>query len=261
MNEVAAAARVCFVTSEPRQPEWGDDQLSAVVLADRGIEVEFVAWDDPEADWDGYELVVVRSPWDYADRLAEFLAWADSVGPERLRNGPDLLRWNTDKRYLAELDGAGLRVPPTLLIAPHGPVPDFGGKVVIKPVTGAGARDTGIFSDDHRGDGLDLLEKLGDQDEIAMIQPYIEEIDSVGETAVIFFGGRYAYSLKKRAFLPEVGVAELSPGNSVAAGMLVEDLITLTEASEDEIDLGCQTIAWLCPTVSAGCRSMPGSTW
>ncbi len=216
----AGGARVAYVTCEPRQPEWEDDQLSADVLAGRGVEVEFVAWDDPQAEWDSFDLAVVRSPWDYDTRIDEFLAWVDVVGREKLRNTPEVLRWNTDKRYLADLDAAGLPVPETLLIAPHGPVPDLGGRVVVKPVTGAGARDTGTFDDDSREDALELLTRLGDQDEIAMIQPYLDEIDDVGETAVLFFGGRYAYSLGKR-------------------------LVNLAEATEAEIDLGLQTIAWL----------------
>lgn len=225
--------------------EWQDDLLSADILAGRGIEVEFVAWDDPEADWESFDLAVIRSTWDYTGRLEEFLAWADRVGSERLRNVPDLIRWNTDKRYLAELDGAGLPVPPTALVAPGGLVPPFGGKIVIKPVSGAGARDTGVFDEENREEGLALIEKLGDQDEIAMIQPYIDWVDEHGETAVLFFGGRFAYALRKKAFLPESGVAPVKPGTTVAAGMFDEDLMSLVEATDAEIELGAKTVAWL----------------
>jgi glutathione synthase/RimK-type ligase-like ATP-grasp enzyme len=124
-------------------------------------------------------------------------------------------------------------------------VPDFGGKVVIKPVCGAGARDTGVFDDDTREEGLELLDKLGRQDEIGMIQPYIPWIDDHGETAVILFGGRFAYALKKKAFLPDSGVAPVKPGTEVAAGMFDEDLMTLHQASEAEVELGIKTVAWL----------------
>lgn len=241
----AAGRKVAYATCEPRQEGWEDDRLSAGLLAERGIEVEFVAWDDPAADWDGIDLVVVRSTWDYTSRLDEFLAWADRIGPAKLRNAPAMIRWNTDKRYLAELDGAGLPVPPTALVAPGGAVPPFGGRVVIKPVTGAGARDTGVFDEESREEGLALLGKLGRQGEIAMIQPYIPWIDERGETAVILFGGRFAYALTKRAFLPESGVAPLKPGTTVAAGMFEEDLMSLTEATPAERELATETVAWL----------------
>lgn len=240
-----AGRRVAYVTCEPRQEGWDDDQLSAGILTARGFEVEFVAWDDSSADWAGFDLAVIRSSWDLEGRLDEFLAWTDRIGPEKLRNLPAVIRWNTDKRYLAELDGAGLPVPPTALIAPGGPVPGFGGRVVIKPVSGAGARDTGVFDEESREEGLALLEKLGRKDEIAMIQPYIPWIEDRGETAVIFFGGRFAYALRKKAFLPESGVAPLKPGTNVAAGMFDRDLMTLTEATAAEVELAGQVVGWL----------------
>lgn len=236
---------MAYATCEPRLEAWEDDQLSAAVLAERGIEVGFHAWDDPGVEWDSFDLVVIRSTWDYTDRLDDFLEWTDRVGPEKLRNQPALIRWNTDKRYLAELDGAGLPVPPTALVAPGGPAPPFGGKVVIKPVSGAGARDTGVFDDDSRDQGIALLENLGAQDEIAMIQPYIPWIDDRGETAVIFFGGRFAYALKKKAFLPDSGVAPVKPGTKVAAGMFDDDLMSPTDASPQETELGAKTVAWM----------------
>ena len=68
-------------------------------------------WDDPAVDWDAFDLTVVRSTWDYVGRRDEFLAWAESV--PRLHNPAEVLRWNTDKRYLAELTEAGLPVVPT----------------------------------------------------------------------------------------------------------------------------------------------------
>jgi len=242
---LSVGARVAYVTCEPRQAEWEDDQLSAEILVERGIGVEFLAWDDPGADWDSFDLVVIRSTWDYTGRLEEFLEWVDRVGPEKLRNVPAMVRWNTDKRYLAELDGGGLPVPPTALVAPGGAIPDLGGRIVIKPVSGAGARDTGVFDDASREEAEALIGKLGAQDEIAMIQPYIPWIDDRGETAVLFFGGRFAYALKKKAFLPESGVAPVKPGTTVAAGMFDEDLMSLTEATEREIELGAETVAWM----------------
>ncbi|HMT05812.1 MAG TPA: hypothetical protein PKD76_09745 [Solirubrobacterales bacterium] len=242
---MSSGPRVAYVTCEPRMAQWEDDLQSAEVLSTRGIDVRFVAWDDPGADWQSFDLAVIRSTWDYTDRLEEFLAWTDRVGPEKLRNVPAMVRWNTDKRYLAELDAAGLPVPPTALVAPGGTAPPFGGKVVIKPVSGAGARDTGVFDESNHEDGIALLGKLGEQDEIAMIQPYIPWIDDQGETAMVFFGGRFAYALKKKAFLPESGVAPVHPGTKVASGMFDEDLMSLCEPTGGEMELGAETVAWL----------------
>ncbi len=237
-------SRIAFATCSPRQPMWEDDLRAAEVLAEAQVEVDFVAWDDPDARWDGYERVVVRSAWDYGSRLNEFLAWADRVGERRLRNTPEVLRWNSDKRYLAELDGGGMPVPPTLLVAPGGRVPEITGEVVIKPVTGAGARDTGRFTPEAAPAALELLDRLGERDEIAMVQPYFDEIEVNGETAAVLFGGRFAYALNKRAFL---GPDQVAPADEtgVAAAMRDEDLVRVGEALPQEVELAEKTIAWI----------------
>src|SRR6185436_2769165 len=82
-----------------------------------------VAWDDPAVDWEAFELVVLRSPWDYTARREAFVAWADRVGADRLVNPPEVVRWNTDKRYLSELDAAGLPVVPTAAAEPGAVLP------------------------------------------------------------------------------------------------------------------------------------------
>ena len=236
--------RIAFATCFPRQVMWEDDLPAAELLDEAGITVEFVAWDDPDTDWAGFDRVIVRSAWDYSSRLGDFLSWTDQVGPDRLRNSPEIIRWNSDKRYLAELDGGGLPVPPTLLVAPGGRVPELSGEFVIKPVTGAGARDTGRFGNDSAVAALELLKELGERDEVAMVQPYLPEIEINGETAVVLFGGRVAYALRKRAFLPPGSVAPTDE-NGVAEAMGDEDLVSITDARQTEVDLAEKTVAWI----------------
>jgi hypothetical protein len=235
--------RVAFAICSPRQAMWEDDLPAAELLGEAGVEVEFLAWDDPDADWASFERVIVRSAWDYGLRLVQFLDWVDRVGPERLRNGPEMIRWNSDKRYLAELDGGGLPVPPTLLVAPGGRTPDLDGEFVVKPVTGAGARDTGRFDNDSSAAAVELMAKLGERDEIAMVQPYLSEIEAAGETAVVVFGGKVAYALNKRAFLSP---GEVAPADEtgVAAAMRDQDLVRLAEAGPAEIELAEKAVAW-----------------
>jgi hypothetical protein len=237
-------SRIAFATSSPRQPMWEDDLLAAAVLEQAGIEVEFLAWDDPDADWASYDRVVVRSAWDYSPRLEEFLAWVDSVGGRRLRNSPEMIRWNSDKRYLAELDGAGLPVPPTLLVAPGGRVPDLDGEFVIKPVTGAGARDTGRFGREAGTAAMELIDRLAGRDEIAMVQPYIEEIESNGETSLVLIGGQVAWAVSKGAFLAPDSILPADPEGTAAAGR-DEELVRLVDPEPVEVDLANRTVAWL----------------
>jgi len=75
-----------------------------------GLETRVVDWDDPDVRWASFDLALLRSTWDYTDRLREFLAWADSAGSvTTLLNTPQVVRWNTDKHYLAELARAECR--------------------------------------------------------------------------------------------------------------------------------------------------------
>ncbi len=100
------------MTCAPLPDGRPDDRLLAAELARGGAAASFPVWDDPAVDWDGFDLVVIRSAWDYAPRRDEFIAWAEARG-DRLRNPPEVVRWNSDKRYLAELAAAGLPVAPT----------------------------------------------------------------------------------------------------------------------------------------------------
>lgn len=223
---------------------WEDDAAAATVLEQAGTTVDFVAWDSPEADWNSYERVIVRSTWDYSQRLGEFLGWADSIGAARLRNSPEMVRWNSDKRYLAELAGAGLPVPPTLLVAPGGRIPELDGEFVIKPVNGAGSRDTGRFGSEAAPAAHDLLRRLGERDEIAMVQPYIEEIAQAGETSVIAIAGRVAWAVNKGSFLEPDSVVAPDPDGEEAARR-DEELVRLVDPTPAEAALAERTVSWL----------------
>lgn len=236
--------RIALATCEPRQPMWQDDLAAAEVLESAGLEVEFVAWDDPDADWASFARVLVRSTWDYATRPSEFLDWADSVGAGRLRNGPEMIRWNCDKRYLAELDGAGFPVPPTLLVAPGGRIPDLDGEFVIKPLVGAGARDTGRFGPEAAPAAFELLNRLAERDEVAMVQPFIGQIESDGETSIVVIGGKVAWAVNKGPFLAADSVVADDP-EGVAAAERDEQLVRLVEPSPGEAELAHRTVGWL----------------
>ena len=79
----------------------------------------------------------------------EFLGWAANVAGRgtRLLNDVELLRWNTDKVYLRDLERAGLPVVPTVWDpASAGDLPDAG-EWVVKPSVSAGSRDTARWTD------------------------------------------------------------------------------------------------------------------
>ncbi|MFY2763662.1 hypothetical protein ACOQFR_06380, partial [Arenimonas sp. MALMAid1274] len=123
-----------------------DEDLDPLLAAcrDAGIDATVVAWDDITVSWARFDAVLLRSTWDYVDRLPEFLAWCErTAGVTRLWNGPDVVRWNTDKRYLGELAARGVPVIESHYLAPGddpASLPDLE-EFVVKPTVGAGSRD------------------------------------------------------------------------------------------------------------------------
>ncbi|SCE92314.1 hypothetical protein GA0074695_2174 [Micromonospora viridifaciens] len=187
-------------------------------LAARGVTVEAAIWDDPAVDWSGYDLVVLRSPWDYALRRDEFVAWAQKV--PCLVNPADVVAWNTDKRYLAELSAAGVPTVPTAWVEPGQSwvPPADSGEYVIKPAVSAGSQDTGRYDladPEHRELAAAHVRRLTAAGRVAMVQPYLNAVDTSGETALLFLAGpdglAFSHAIRKGPMLtgPDLGVAEL----------------------------------------------------
>jgi len=155
--------------------------------------VRIVSWDDSDVDWSVFDAVIIRSTWDYTDRLPDFLDWVDRVDAvTRLVNPADTVRWSTDKRYLADLAAEGIPVVPTTFVAPGQPSPGMPNGVggarsdvaVAKPTVGAGS------SGAMRCSTPDVLAAhvtaLHADGRTAMVQPYLEGLDEHGETALCF---------------------------------------------------------------------------
>ena len=112
----AAPRRIGIVVTDAYADEDPDHDTPLLLeaLRARGVAAESVVWHDAGVDLGAFELLVIRSPWDYPERPAEFAAWLDrAAAATRVVNPPHTVRWNLDKRYLAELAHAGIRVVPT----------------------------------------------------------------------------------------------------------------------------------------------------
>ncbi|MFI7426979.1 RimK family alpha-L-glutamate ligase [Micromonospora sp. NPDC049836] len=210
--------RVALVTCTALPDLDPDDRLVLAPLAARGIAAEAVVWDDPAVTWTAYDLAVLRSPWDYALRRDAFVTWARTV--PTLANPADVVAWNTDKRYLAELAAAGVPTVPTAWVEPgtdwHPPADT--GEYVIKPAVSAGSQDTGRYDladPEHRELAAAHLRRLGGAGRVAMVQPYLDAVDAAGETALLFLAGpdglAFSHAIRKGPMLtgPDLGVAAL----------------------------------------------------
>jgi glutathione synthase/RimK-type ligase-like ATP-grasp enzyme len=188
-------------------------------------------------DWAAYDLVLLRSTWNYTEHLDAFLAWAARVSTvSRLMNPLATIEWNTDKRYLEDLASRGIPTVPTVFIAP-GEAADavaFDGHIVVKPSVGAGSSGAKMFKDDPAGASahLDDLHRDG---RTVMIQPYLSAVDTAGETALIYVGGQFSHAARKAAIL--------SQGMSWSTGLYADEKVMPTEATEAERALADRIVA------------------
>ncbi len=181
----------------------GDDLPLLPALADRGIEASMVAWDQPGVDWSAFDLTVIRATWNYTSRREDFLAWVASV--PRLHNPAAVVVPNTDKAYLGALAEAGLPVVPTQLV-PLGTEPKLPeyGEFVLKPSVGAGSRGAGRFDaglPEAHQQAREHAERLHAAGRTVLVQPYLDAVDTAGETALIFFDGVFSHAIRKGAML------------------------------------------------------------
>lgn len=224
-----------------------DEDLAPLLdaCARAGIQARAVAWDDASVSWQRFDAVLLRSPWDYTERLPEFLAWCERVSATAMLINPlHVIRWNTDKHYLSDLLTLGVPVVPTVFVEPDAePLDALQGfldgqsaeELVIKPAVSAGARDTQRYRRDQQFAAGNHLARLLDQQRSAMLQPYLPAVDSAGETALLYFDGRFSHAIRKGPLLPPGGPASTEP---FALGD-----ITTCSASADEQALAERTLA------------------
>lgn len=228
--------RIAFATCAALPDGWDDDHEAARLAG-----AEFAVWDDPGVDWEAYDRVVLRSVWDYSGRIEEFLGWCAAVGPQRLRNCPDLVAFDADKRYLGEL---GVPIAPTAFVDAGDPLPTLEGEVVVKPNVSAGARSTGRFAPPRHAEALALIERIRESGRVAIVQSYLEDVDRGGETALVFIAGRLSHVLRKRAVLSGEGEAPLGDGPlQAAAVMLEDDLVVAGEADPARRDFAAAVMS------------------
>jgi hypothetical protein len=234
-----------------REARGLDEDLPPLETAMRaaGLETRVVDWDDRQVEWASFDLALLRSTWDYTDRVREFLAWVDSAASRTtVLNPPPVVRWNTDKHYLAELAAAGVPVVPCTFIEPgesaervlsaflaRHDCPEF----VVKPSVGAGSRDTERHLRTRLEPAVAQTQRLLAAERSVLLQPYLDSVDRDGETALMYFAGKFSHAIRKGPLLPR-GM----PG-SPAIGLFAPEKITPRTPGADELRVADRVLAAL----------------
>ncbi|HTP39683.1 MAG TPA: hypothetical protein VMI92_08935 [Steroidobacteraceae bacterium] len=236
--------RVALLTA--RQYREVDEDLAplAEALPAAGLEAHICCWDEAQ-DWSAFDLLLLRSTWDYMSRQAEFLAWAERASRAApLANPLDTVRWNIDKHYLGALAGAGVPVIPTVFLEPGDDAAlaierflagNDCAEFVLKPAVGVGSIDAQRHARAARATALAHASRLLDAGRSALLQPYLARVDAEGESALVFFGGEFSHSIRKAALL--------RAGSGAAGSTIAPETIHARTASADELAVARQALA------------------
>ncbi|HOX22813.1 MAG TPA: hypothetical protein PLL10_05065 [Elusimicrobiales bacterium] len=206
--------KLLYLTCGKHRDLIPEERALPELLRRRGLDAHIAAWD--EEDWDPYGHILIRTPWNYAEKPKLFLekmARATALGAN-IMHSEKIIRWNIDKNYLAEFYKAGLPVAPTFVEnnftrAALRQYHEKFGELVVKPRIGAGGQDTFRVAPDEPLDRLSVLEGRA-----VLVQPYIPEIASEGEHSFIFFEERFSHAAVKKPAAGEFRVQEIHGGTS-----------------------------------------------
>lgn len=198
--------QVAFLTMDCLDDFVCYDHLAIEPLRQRNCQVSFVSWTAENVVWDQFDLVVIRSPWDYQQRWPQFLQVLETIDDSAavLENRLDIVRWNINKRYLQDLQTEGVSIVPTewreriseadlqQLLHAAGPH-----EIVVKPLIGAGADRTWRLSCASESGVLhDVLTTYANQP--VMVQPFQQSIIAGGEYSLFYFATEYSHCVLKK---------------------------------------------------------------
>ncbi|WP_316813837.1 hypothetical protein [Pedobacter heparinus] len=200
--------------------EYDEDTALLNFLLNKGVDCKRMVWNEPDADWQQFDMAVIKSPWDYHENFTDFNNWLNNREAEGLKllNSYQLIRWNSDKHYLKKISDAGFKIIPSLFLEKNTRpfLVDFFGflaaqKLIIKPCVSAGAKNTLIIDRDNLNTLQEEVYRLL-QAESYMVQPFMEEVRE-GEWSFLFFNGKYSHSLLKVPKSGDFRVQQFFGGN------------------------------------------------
>jgi glutathione synthase/RimK-type ligase-like ATP-grasp enzyme len=180
------------------------DHLLFEPMANAGWQVTEISWRNKDVKWSDYDVVCIRSTWDYQDEAEAFLETLENISRQtRLENNLNIVKWNINKTYLIDLDISGVHIVPTLWgenLTKGNLLPAYKrlnvNEIIIKPVISANADFT------YRLNKSTLLQKEDElirvfKDKSYMIQPFMTHILGEGEYSLFYFSGRFSHCILK----------------------------------------------------------------
>ena len=239
------SARVALVSARGARDLDEDLPPLVAAFAEQGAQAQVTVWDDPQVEWPRFDAALLRSAWDYTERIGEFLEWVTrTAAVTRLLNPPPVVRWNSDKHYLQDLAQLGVPIVASEFVEadmdPQAQLQRFLAKydspeLVVKPAVGAGSRDARRHARTAHAQILGHMRPLLAAGRSLLVQPYLPSVDHSGETALVYIEGAFSHAFRKGPLLPL--------GAGATAALFAAEEITARVPGADELAVGAQILA------------------
>lgn len=205
-----------------------------------------MVWDDDQVDWSQFDLIVMKTPWDYVVKIDAFNAWLNKLEKLNVRvlNPIDFMRWNSNKIYLKELEQNRVTIVPTiwfdktdtmdlLQVFEHFNTD----RIIVKPWISSTARNTYLLT---RKDAIEKNEEIQNllKNAALMAQPFLQEVQEVGEYSLLFFGGKYSHSVLKTPKAGDFRV-QYDYGSTINGVQPPQHVIDSAQIAVDKFAKGC----------------------
>jgi glutathione synthase/RimK-type ligase-like ATP-grasp enzyme len=210
------------------------ERLMLPYLAAAGIETDIVDWRSGR-DFSKFDLIVLRSCWDYHLRVAEFISWLEQVAQKtEVLNPIDTVLLNHNKFYLREVEALGIEIAPTVFVTGNDSIePDAWQEIkswpksVAKPAISASAHKTWLFESAALPEKDDLKDSMQGKD--FLVQQFLPEIETKGEISFIYIDGAYSHAVLKR---PAAGDFRVQKEHGGSAELFHPDSALLHDVDE-----------------------------
>ncbi len=215
---------IALATSQKLADLTNDDRLFFNILKEKDFNPVPAIWDGNE-DWEKFDLIIIRSCWDYVQKLDSFISWLNLLENKKLfvQNNIQTLKENIDKNYLQVLKKNGIDIIHSIFVKKEQKV-DLANilseqgweKTVIKPTISATGYNTFVINKNETDLGQSVINQIQKESGV-LIQQYMEEINFVGEWSFIFFNGKYSHTVIKKTAGNDFRVQEKFGGKTIKA--------------------------------------------
>lgn len=197
--------KIALLTCEKLPDLTPEDQKLIPALAKQNIEAKAVIWSDKTINWNDFDYLIFRNTWDYFEKENEFNLWLDQIEKLEIKtlNAIEIIKQNKHKFYLREMEKQGIRILPTVFIDKTNNLnlaeltPAHWKKAVIKPAFSAGSYLTEVFEVSKIQEISKKYKSIAAEKEL-LLQEFMPEIQTLGETSFIFFNKKFSHAVNKK---------------------------------------------------------------